>query len=169
MATKIPQVIQQANVYIDGQGYLGVTKSVKLPTLEWETVEVKGGLGYNAGTGILKPVEIELKLTNIDFNLYAAMGANNYVLRTPILIKESIHQSGGKEQAIAVSVLGEFTQIEANDQESGNEMEVTLKIAATFYSVSVGNTPVIIVDTQNLICMIGGVDQMQKLRENLGE
>lgn len=33
-----PQIIQEANVFINGKGYLGVSKNVKIPVLEWEMI-----------------------------------------------------------------------------------------------------------------------------------
>ena len=44
---QIPQVVQEANVFINGQGYLGVVKSLTIPKIEQEMIEVKGALGGN--------------------------------------------------------------------------------------------------------------------------
>ena len=48
----VPQVVQEANVYINGKGYLGVTKKLKLPVIEFETIEAKSALSTNYSTGI---------------------------------------------------------------------------------------------------------------------
>ncbi|EAJ4628899.1 phage tail protein, partial [Campylobacter coli] len=41
----IGEVIQEGNIYIDGQGYLGVVRNLKLPDIEQEMIETKGVLG----------------------------------------------------------------------------------------------------------------------------
>ena len=55
---KIPQTIQDVNVFIDGQGYLGVSKSLKLPEIQQEMKERKGAIEAKYATGIIKPMEI---------------------------------------------------------------------------------------------------------------
>ena len=62
---QIPQVVQEANVFINGQGYLGVVKSLTIPKIEQEMIEVKGALGGNFASGTIKPVEMEFKLSSI--------------------------------------------------------------------------------------------------------
>ena len=63
MKRQIPQVIQEGNVYIDGIGYLGVTKKLKLPTIEFEMIESKGALSTNYTTGMLKATEVEFTVS----------------------------------------------------------------------------------------------------------
>lgn len=47
----IGEVIQEGNIYIDGQGYLGVVRNLKLPDIEQEMIETKGVLGANYRRG----------------------------------------------------------------------------------------------------------------------
>lgn len=42
MKRNIPQVVVEANAFINGKGYLGIVKNLKVPTIEFETIEAKG-------------------------------------------------------------------------------------------------------------------------------
>lgn len=89
----IGEVIQESNVYIDGQGYLGVVRNLKLPDIEQEMIETKGALGANYGTGVLKPLEINFKIAVADPVLFAAYFHTTYSeIKAPLLFRESVHR-----------------------------------------------------------------------------
>ena len=170
MKRDIPQVVQECNVYINGQGYLGVTKNLKLPTIEFGMLEVKGAMEAEFSTGVIKATEIEFKIQVLDANLFIAAGLNTYANRVPLLFKASIFKSGTmKKVPLSLAVTGDFKTIELPDLEGGKEFEVTVKMSAHFINLNIDNVPVILKDVENMICMIGGVDHLAQTRANLGE
>lgn len=170
MKREIPQVIQECNVFVNGKGYLGVTKSLKLPTLEFETLETKGAMSAEFSTGVLKSTEIEFKLQVIDKNMFLATGLNSYVNRVPFLFKASIFQSGTtKKVPLSLAITGDIKSIELPDLESAKEMEIGIKMSAHFIDLNIDGIPMILKDVENMICIIGGVDHMAMVRSNLGE
>ena len=90
----IPQVVQDVNVFIDGRGYLGVTKKLKIPTIEFEMLESKSALSSNYNMGVLKATEMEFTISKCDLNQFKAMGLNVWGVGLPFLFKASVHQSG---------------------------------------------------------------------------
>ncbi|MDV6197666.1 phage major tail tube protein [Campylobacter jejuni] len=117
----IGEVIQEGNIYIDGQGYLGVVRNLKLPDIEQEMIETKGVLGANYSSGVLKPLEISFKLAVVDPVLYAAFFHTTFSeIKAPLLFRESVHK-GGKNYGISAEFLGEFISISESDHESGKE------------------------------------------------
>ncbi|MCI6989290.1 MAG: phage major tail tube protein [Campylobacter sp.] len=165
-----PQVIQEANVYINGKGYLGVSKNVKIPTIEWEMIENKGALSANYSAGVLKDTQMSFKLNVLDLNTFLSFGLNSFSNRVPFLFKASIHQSGKFEDVpLSLAVTGDIVSLETTELESGKEMEVDITMSAHFMSLIIDGKPLILKDTENMICIIGGVDYMAKVRSNLGE
>lgn len=165
-----PQIIQEANVFINGKGYLGVSKNVKIPVLEWEMIENKGALSANYSSGVLKDTEMEFKINVLDLNAFLSFGLNSFTNRVPFLFKASIHQSGcAKKVPLALAVTGDIVSLETTELEAGKEMEVSIKLSAHFMGLTIDGIPLILKDTENMICIIGGVDYMAQVRNNLGE
>ena len=152
MKRQIPQVIQEGNVYIDGIGYLGVTKKLKLPTIEFEMIESKGAVSV------------------LDKNMWVNLGLNSFTNRIPWLFKASIFQSGkSKTVPFSAAFTGDIISYEVSEFESGKELEVTIKLSAHFVDINVDGVPMVLKDSENMICVIGGVDYMAGVRSNLGE
>lgn len=167
---QIPQVIQEANAFINGQGYLGVVKSLTIPKIEQETIEAKGALGGNFASGTIKPVEMEFKLSVLDKNIYLGYGLNTWSNRIPFLFKASVFQAGkGAPEPFSMAVTGDITEIDPGSFESGKEMEVSIKLTVHFMDISIGKNQLAMFDVENMICLIGGVDYLSQVRSNLGE
>ena len=160
MKRQIPQVIQEGNVYIDGIGYLGVTKKLKLPTIEFEMIESKGALSTNYTTGMLKATEVEFTVSVLDKNMWVNLGLNSFTNRIPWLFKTV---------PFSAAFTGDIISYEVSEFESGKELEVTIKLSAHFVDINVDGVPMVLKDSENMICVIGGVDYMAGVRSNLGE
>ncbi|WP_086243953.1 phage major tail tube protein [Campylobacter devanensis] len=166
----IPQVVQDVNVFIDGRGYLGVTKKLKIPTIEFEMLESKSALSTNYNMGVLKATEMEFTISKCDLNQFKAMGLNVWGTGLPFLFKASVHQSGAaKDKALALAVTGDIISWEMSDIESAKEVEITIKLCAHFLSLTINGVPMMLKDSKNMICILGGVDYMAQVRANLGE
>lgn len=64
---------------------------------------------------------------------------------------------------------GYIISYEVSEFESGKELEVTIKLSAHFVDINVDGVPMVLKDSENMICVIGGVDYMAGVRSNLGE
>lgn len=170
MIREVPQVVQEANAYINGKGYLGLVKKLKIPTLEWEMIESKSALSTNYNAGVLKPTELEFTINALDKNEFLSFGLNSFVNRVPFLFKASIHQSGKiKKVPFSMAITGDIISMEVADFESGKEIEVTFKVAAHFVDINIDGVPMVLKDSENMICIIGGMDYMAQVRANLAE
>lgn len=169
MKRQIPQVVQEANVYINAQGYLGVVKSLTIPKIEQEMVEIKGALGGNFASGSIKAAQMEFKLNVIDKNMFLGYGLNTWQNRIPFLFKASIFQAGREPMPFSMAVTGDIIEIDPGSFESGKEMEVNIKLAVHFLDINIDKIPMVLFDVENMICLLGGVDYLAKVRSNLSE
>jgi P2 family phage contractile tail tube protein len=166
MSKLVPQVLQDVNIFVDGKGYLGVASSLKLPDITQETVEVKGGIGAKYATGAINAMEASFTLKVADVNLFLGLGLNTWQNRIPVVIKASIFQDG-KTKPVLATITGDWEGLNLAAIEPGKEIETEIKMQVHFYSLDIDNTPVIVADVKNMICMIGGVDYLADMRSNL--
>jgi P2 family phage contractile tail tube protein len=161
-----PQVTQDINVFINGKGYLGTASSLKLPDIAQETIEVKGAIGAKYATGAIKAMEMTFTLKVLDANLFLGLGLNTWQNRIPVIFKGNITQDG-KQKALYGAVTGDWESITLSNLEPESEIEAEVKIQVHFIELTVDNLPVILVDHDNMICLIGGVDYLAQARANL--
>ena len=69
----------------------------------------------------------------------------------------------------SMAVTGDIIEIDPGSFESGKEMEVNVKLAVHFLDLNIDKIPMIVFDVENMICLIGGVDYLTKVRSNLSE
>ncbi|PZT47261.1 phage tail protein [Helicobacter valdiviensis] len=169
MFNKIPQVIEQANCFIDGYGYAGVARDITLPTIEQEVIESKGAISANYGTGIFKAMEASFKISEMGEQMFNAFGANTFNKeKIPLVFKASIHQSGsGKEVPFVVELDGEWTSITPPSIVAGSEFTSEVKINVHYIKISMDGKKLFLADVKNLILEIDGKDLLSGVRENL--
>jgi P2 family phage contractile tail tube protein len=166
MGRMIPQTINDVNVFVDGKGYLGVVDSIKMPDIVQETVEAKGAITAKYATGAISAMEISFKLSVLDLNLFNAYGLNSFVSRVPLILKANI-KDDNKQVPLLAAITGDFEAINVSDLTPGNKLEVEIKMQVHFYSLAIDNAPLVLIDTRNMICIIGGVDYLAQARSNL--
>jgi P2 family phage contractile tail tube protein len=111
-------------------------------------------------------MEATFKLKVLDANLFLALGLNTYQNRIPIVFKGSIKQDG-QIKPISGALTGDWESLNPSEFSAGSEVETEVKIQVHFYELNIDNLPVILVDAKNYICMIGGVDYLADMRNNL--
>ncbi|MFV0481356.1 MAG: phage major tail tube protein [Campylobacteraceae bacterium] len=166
MTRKIPQAVQDVNVYIDGRGHLGNIKNLKLPDFTQEMIEAKGGISTKYANGSIAASELTFKMNVIDAELYWSYGLNTFVNRVPLVIKGSIYQDTKSLPLVAI-ITGDFVSVSPAEIEAGKEVEVDVKLSVHFYELMVDNKQAVLFDTKNTICLIGGVDYFAQMRDNL--
>ncbi|HEB9324891.1 TPA: phage major tail tube protein [Campylobacter jejuni] len=169
MFNKVPQVIEQANCFIDGYGYAGVARDITLPIIEQEVLESKGALSVNYGTGVFKAMECSFKISEMGEQAFEAFGANTFSkTKIPLVFKASIHQSGsGKQVPFVVELNGEFTSMTPPSIVAGGEFTSEIKINVHFIKITMDGKRLFLADIKNLILEFNGIDKMAKVKANL--
>lgn len=167
MARRIPEIINDLNVFVGGKEFLGLCPSFKIPDITQVMVEHNGALKGKVGAGIYEALEITFKLNTLDLAVYADFAANNAKKHIPLALRESIHKQGKGDLKLEVELLGEIESIAINEDSVGATREITLKVWADFFTLRQDAKPLIVYDRLNTILVSGGVDLMSEIRKNL--
>lgn len=171
MATlDLPELIQDFNMYLDGNRLFGITSTVNLPDLEamTQTISGTGILGeYEAAAlghfGAMEQ-EIPFRVINDDyFKLIDPIGSLNLTLRGAIQLEDkTVMAKGGVGMRIVYR--GHVKKIALNRAEQRNFMEATIAFDATYYMVELAGVQRIELDKLNSIYRVNGTDVLAYMR-----
>ena len=167
MAVRTPEKISDVNIFIDGVGHLGVVEEVKLPEIKQKLESVNvGGIERDIQTGIFEKMETEITLTEYSPIVYAAMAANmKKGLPVVFICKANIVQ-GGKKKGVIATIAGDVT-VTDNSLKGGETAKRTIKVSVRKYIWEVDGKQGVMIDVDNLVGVIDGVDVLEELRKNL--
>lgn len=164
---KYAQMMKDINIFVDGIGHLGTSKEAKLPQVKFkkQTVE-RGGFEKEINTGTLEKLEAEFTLSEYSPAVYAAMGAGIASgIGVNFTIKGSITQKGQHIPAIA-SLQGEI-EVDDGSWKANSEIERKIKMSVDRYMMEIDGKQAILLDTENMIAIIDGVDYLADLRAQI--
>jgi P2 family phage contractile tail tube protein len=163
---RIPQTITGVNIFVDGVGHLGTSKSVTLPKITEKTFEsATGGLTREILTGTLEKMECSFTLQEYSPVVFAALAAQ-VATDSMYIFKANINQ-GGANKALVSIVKGHIKEIDDGDYEAQKEVERKVTISASFYSMEIDGTQGVMIDANNMIYVVDGVDMLSTVRSNL--
>ena len=162
-------VLRKFIVYADGYGKLGEGENCKLPTMEINSEEFRGGgmdtpvkvdLGTNAFT-------LEFKLSSFDPQVYNLWGLypgqdKQYTIRGSLA-----HMAGSPFAAVA-ACRGNLQKVEADNFEPAKKILHTFTCELTYYKLTIGEQLIYDIDIENGKRVVGGVDQLLNDRVALG-
>jgi len=167
MAMRQPEKINGVNVFIDGIGHLGVVEEIKLPEIKQKLESVvSGGIERDIQTGVFEKMEAEITLTEYSPIVYAAMAANmKKGLPVVFICKANIVQ-GGVKKGVVATIAGDVT-INDNSLKGGETAKRTIKVSVRKYALEIDGKQGVLIDVDNLVAVLDGVDVLEELRKNL--
>ena len=160
-----PQAITGGNVIVLGYGHLGVTKGFTPPKVTRKMMENNNaGMVRELATGWEK-MEASFTLSQFSPYIYMAL-ASQAIGEVTIVHKANIVENGSNVLRVDV-VKGTITEIDDGDIEAEKEVERKVSMSVTFYSCEVGGSQLMLLDTENLIAIVNGIDLMEDVRSNL--
>ena len=167
MAVRTPQKISDVNVFVDGVGHLGVVDEVKLPEVKQKLESVNvGGIERDIQTGIFEKMEAEITLNEYSPVVYAAMAANmKKGLPVTFLCKANIVQ-GGVKKGVVATIAGDIT-VSDNSLKGSETVKRNIKVSVRQYTLEIDGKQGVMIDVDNLVAVIDGVDVLEELRKNL--
>jgi len=168
MASKMPQVLRNLNLYVDGRDYAGRVDEITLPKLTLKTEEYRAG-GMDAPIEVdmgLEKLEASFTVSDYDPNLFTKLGLAPGEM-VNITMRGALDQDGAITP-IRVTLNGSWTEIDMGSWSAGDKSELKVSIAARHYSLSIDNQDVILIDVPNMTRVINGVDALADIRAAIG-
>ncbi len=165
---RLPQSVVDVSVFIDGNGFAGLTDgTVKIPDLERITESIKsGGFERDVDTGVWKKLEFEVGVKEFNKIVYAsASTALSSGKGIGIVIKGSALQDGIKTPFV-VTLQGQ-SGISLGGLGAGEGGTTKLKGTAERFVYELDGEELCHMDTRNLIAKINGVDHLETLRAHI--
>lgn len=168
----LPRVLKTMTTIIDGIGYVGETKTVKMPNLDRKFEGWRGG-------GMNRPAKIDLGGGD-DLDIEHSYGGPiREVIRQyglPSLTGVQIRWVGsyqnddtGEITAVEVVVRGRHEEIDRGDQQVGEMGEFKVKTACAYYKEIWNGRTEVEIDILAGVEIVGGVDRMAEHRAAIGQ
>lgn len=166
----IPEVINDFNVYSNGNKFIGISSSHTLPTFEAIT-ETMSGAGVQGEyetsiVGNFSSMEQELSFRMLESDMFELMNPAQAVDITFRASQQSTVSSSGALDYKSMRVVerGRFKSFEPGKIERGKQMEAKLKFELFYILIEIEGKTVIEYDKLNSVFNVNGNDLLEKVR-----
>lgn len=168
----MPRKLKNLNLFNDGNSYLGLVKSLTLPSLGRKMEGYRGG-GMNgpvkADLGMSDDgIQFEWKTGGLDLislRQFGAVNASSVALR----FSGPYQQDDTDEVSnVEVVVRGRHETIEMGDAQPGEDTEHSMTTTCSYYKLTVDGEEIIEIDLLNFVEKVNGVDMLEKHRTAMG-
>jgi len=168
----LPKKLKHFNLFNDGNSYIGVSKTVTLPTLS-RKLEAYRGAGMDGSVKVDlghsdDGIQLEWTLGGWDLTVlrqFGAVKADGVMLRWAGSVQQD---DTGAVTAVEVVARGRHEEIDFGDAESGEDTEHSITTTCTYYKLSVDGNVEIEIDLLNFVFMVNGEDRLAEHRKAIG-
>ncbi|AZF62625.1 phage major tail tube protein [Pseudomonas sp. LBUM920] len=168
----MPRKLKNINLFNDGNSYLGLVKSLTLPSLGRKMEAYRGG-GMNgpvkADLGMSDDgIQFEWKTGGLDLislRQFGAVNASSVALRFSGPYQQD---DTGEVSNVEVVVRGRHETIEMGDAQPGEDTEHSMTTTCSYYKLTVDGEEIIEIDLLNFVEKVNGVDMLEKHRNGMG-
>ncbi|WLG81049.1 phage major tail tube protein [Pseudomonas sp. FP1911] len=168
----MPRKLKNLNLFNDGNSYLGLVKSLTLPSLGRKMEGYRGG-------GMNGPVKADLGMSDdgikfewktggldlISLRQFGAVNASSVALRFSGPYQQD---DTGETSNVEVVVRGRHETIEMGDAQPGEDTEHSMTTTCSYYKLTVDGEEIIEIDLLNFVEKVNGVDMLEKHRTGMG-
>lgn len=168
----MPRKLKNLNLFNDGNSYLGLVKSLTLPSLGRKMEAYRGG-GMNgpvkADLGMSDDgIQFEWKTGGLDLislRQFGAVNASSVALRFSGPYQQD---DTGETSNVEVVVRGRHENIEMGDAQPGEDTEHSMTTTCSYYKLTVDGEEIIEIDLLNFVEKVNGMDMLEKHRTAMG-
>lgn len=165
----LPRKLKLFNLFLDGESWLGLIPELTLPKLARKMDDYRGG-------GMEGPVKVDMGQEGMEldfttgfdgriFKKYAAPTASAVLLR---FAGSWQRDDIGDVSAVEITVRGRIAEIDHGNAKAGDDAPLKVKMALSYYKLTVDNQVLIEIDLLNLINVVDGTDTLAAHRAALG-
>lgn len=171
MAIKVNRVTN-ANVYINGNSFLGKAEEVQAPVIKHKLAEHKA-LGMVGSVEFFSGIEkMEAKIKWNSFYSDVMSLISNPVAAVQLQVRSSIEEytSSGRTSEVpyVCYMTGSFKDIPAGNFKQHENVEVESNLSITYCRIEIGGIAKLEIDVLANIYKVDGVDILSQYRSNIG-
>lgn len=165
----IPRVLRNFNLFVNGIGYAGRVTEAELPELAFKTEEHRGGGMDGVAEIDMGQEAMEAKLTFAEYipEILKSVGRLNGVA-TRIQLRGALQRDGETAVACVVELHGGFKTSTMGTWKAGDLATHEVSMACRYYRLTIGGELQHEIDVDNMIRNIGGVDELESIRNAIG-
>ncbi|KAF1076298.1 phage major tail tube protein [Halodesulfovibrio sp. MK-HDV] len=162
-------ILKSANLSVDGQGFAGNIKEVKLPELSLKLEQFRAG-GMDAPISLDKGMEelvVTFSTTKHCVKTLSLLGVSKDG-GVRLTARASLESYDGTVTPVVVNMTGKVTKIAPGAWSEGGESATEYTVNLGYYKYTQDGKEVHEIDVLNMKRIINGVDQLAQHRANLG-
>lgn len=162
-----PKLLKNFAIYVDGVDKIGLADTFKLPDLEVQTEDQRGG-------GLDTPIKNDMGLNSIDCEFTMAEHDPDVIRlfgrKTPfrLMFRGHMEDHQGASSTMVVTCEGRIFRKSPDTAEAGKKSAISFSMNCTYYREQQTGQPLIEIDVPNRKRIIGGEDQLASMRASLG-
>ncbi|WP_430735176.1 phage major tail tube protein [Halodesulfovibrio aestuarii] len=162
-------VLKSANLFVDGQGFAGNIKEVKLPELALKLEQFRAG-GMDAPVSLDKGMEELVVTFSTTKHCVETLGLFGVSKNGGVQLtaKGSLESYDGTITPVIVNMTGKVTKIAPGAWSEGGEVTTEYTVNLSYYKYTQDGKEVHEIDVPNMKRIINGTDQLAEHRANLG-
>lgn len=166
----LPRKLKNFVLFNSGNAYVSEVPEVKPPKLTRKTDDYRaGGMGGSIKTDQgLEPLEMEWKVAGYVRDLLRQWGAVKHDAVQLRFVGALQADDSDRISSLEIVVRGRHTELDFGTAKAGDNTEITVKSALSYYRLSIDGEVLIEIDVVNMIEVIGGVDRMAEIRSAIG-
>lgn len=151
--------INNASIFVEGVGFLSNAAKVELPEIDFVDFNATSGMAeHTVDTTVLKKMEAKFELNDINPVYFKAMQKRQS--------EQAVFWVKAQMEGVNVvaTIKGNMKKLKFPTIEVGKETKVTFDVNVRYYKLETGSEVPYLIDVDNLICEIGGVDIWEDAR-----
>lgn len=171
MPNKLPLVINNFNVYKQGNQLIGISGEIKLPEFENVTAEVSGagilGTFEENVIGMFNSMEMEIPFRILDDDIFKFMDPTENVDLT-LRASQQLTETGSGDidyRGMRVVIRGKQKKFDAGKLEQGEQMDSAVTLEVIYLLIEIDGKNKIELDKLNFVYKVNGKDILAKVRK----
>lgn len=165
----VPEKINDANVYVEGNKTIGVAASVTLPEVNMKTSTISG-MGINGeidspAIGLFESMEQEIQFNTLYSSFMDMLSPTKTVNLTIRAAQQVYDKTGGYAfKGLKVTEMGRVKKFNPGKIEKGESMEATVTLELTYMLIENDGQKLVEIDKLNSVYVVNGVDMLADIR-----
>lgn len=162
-------VLKNFNTFVDGRGFAGQCEEFTPPDLALVTDKVRLG-GMDAPVAIdngMEELTCSASFIGVDPDLLRSFGVTQGSF-VPLVARGALEDWTGQVKSVVHTCRGKVTKLSQGSYKAGEKAPVKLEMSLVFYSLTHDGVPIHLIDVQNMVRLINGVDVLLAQRKALG-